>query len=563
MSDIIGTIFEQLKNFGLWLADFINGILSNIANLVFNSIVNFFAGMFNALKWIIDSAFRWMLDVVNSLIIAPAQGLIANAVAFMQKKLFGTVYIILLMKLYDMEIKSFVEKPDLRKIGMMLLKPFLLYFALSVMWNVVFPTFKTLGIQTEVTPPPVQIIPPGIPQDVTTKPPTEYIKPELKLEDNISTDTSLKVTKTVYMEITDAVITLPDITTLLVAPIETSDKIDFTTSISTVEHVTSSTTDVVLTYADISVISPGNIQYSDIIDNKTSITITPYAYALITDNIDTSTEMTTQTYPYASTTDDVSPLVSLSTAQLGYIATEDKIWFNVTLEKSCEQSINDTTWTPTGGWTKAYDFNDYNEVLNAFRNTAYADWYDGVVTVSVPMDMQYVTLYNTIYDNVPPIGRFATRVKFELGTGIYESYYGFRFVLDLVDKGGIEFILQIKSSDRIFELWDTVSNTRVPFQSYSEWFTRVVDTQLSGQPRVVVYDCDFKQVASMNLSTRTSSTNELTYEYYGYNKYTNVPITTRIDWIAWKEVQQEYTYTWTFDSMQKVETFIIPTTTRE
>jgi len=532
MSDIIGAIFDQLKNFGQWLADFIGGILSNIANLVFNSIVNFFAGMFNALKWIIDSAFRWMLDVVNSLIITPAQGLITNAVAFMQKKLFGTVYIILLMKLYDIEIKSFVEKPNLKKVGMMLLKPFLLYFALSLMWNTVFPTLKTLGIQTEVAQTPVQIIPPGTPQDVTTRPPTEYIKPELKLEDKVDTPIKLAIVEAKVIDLNDEVASTPSIGVVESKPIETSDTIDFTTEISTAEQSISTATDIALAYASISVSSLASVVYSDVIDYGVSLTVTPYASTIITDNINSDASLEILSMALAQPTDSIDTIIKLDIPTTGSATPTDNVdaTVSITLKETNASGLDpqNPTWAPPDGWTYVYEFHTSDDISKAFTsNTGVSVSNDAL---SIPpgtsatrslSQTPWVKMAFSAYINVSSgnnIGDFIT----------IQNIWGLNL--------GINDRIIVDNTNRRIG----VNSTSKYVASPDDWVVFVITRNTGGGATLNIYDKNGNLIFTSTMENYLTNLPNKEYMYIRNYTITSGPSVVpalqnfRIDWIAFK-----------------------------
>jgi hypothetical protein len=118
---------------------------------VAQGIYNLFVSFLNTLSAVVNTVAGWLWGAVKTMVIAPAQSALVNAVAFMQRKLFGTIYIAALVKLYEIEIKSFVEKPSLKKVLLMVAKPLLLYIGLSIM----FGTLQGMGLMPAVQPGPL------------------------------------------------------------------------------------------------------------------------------------------------------------------------------------------------------------------------------------------------------------------------------------------------------------------------------------------------------------------------------------------------------------------------
>lgn len=133
--DIVGAIYNALKDFVTWVWQWIASAISWFVNTVINTLYNTFVSVLNTLMGIVNTITSWVWNSIKSLVILPAQSALQNALAFIQKKLFGTIYIASLVKLYEIQIRDFTEKPSFKKFLLLLAKPFLLYIGLSIMWG--------------------------------------------------------------------------------------------------------------------------------------------------------------------------------------------------------------------------------------------------------------------------------------------------------------------------------------------------------------------------------------------------------------------------------------------
>jgi hypothetical protein len=133
--DIVGAIYNALKDFVTWVWQWIASAINWFINSVINTLYNIFVSILNTLMGIVNTITSWIWNSIKSLAILPAQSALQNALAFIQKKLFGTIYIASLVKLYEIQIKDFTEKPSIKKFLLLLAKPFLLYIGLSIMWG--------------------------------------------------------------------------------------------------------------------------------------------------------------------------------------------------------------------------------------------------------------------------------------------------------------------------------------------------------------------------------------------------------------------------------------------
>jgi hypothetical protein len=149
--EVVGAIYEALKTFVTWLWEWVASAISWFINAVAQYIYNLFISFINTLGAVVSAVAGWLWGAVKTMVIAPAQSALTNAVAFIQRKLFGTIYIAALVKLYEIEIKSFVEKPSLKKVLLMIAKPLLLYIGLSIM----FGTLQGMGLMPAVQPGPL------------------------------------------------------------------------------------------------------------------------------------------------------------------------------------------------------------------------------------------------------------------------------------------------------------------------------------------------------------------------------------------------------------------------
>jgi hypothetical protein len=133
--DIVDAIYNALKDFVTWIWQWIASAINWFINTVINTLYNIFVSVLNTLMDIVNTITSWIWNSIRSLVILPAQSALQNALAFIQKKLFGTIYIASLVKLYEIQIKDFTEKPSVKKFLLLLAKPFLLYIGLSIMWG--------------------------------------------------------------------------------------------------------------------------------------------------------------------------------------------------------------------------------------------------------------------------------------------------------------------------------------------------------------------------------------------------------------------------------------------
>ena len=149
--EVIRAVYDALRTFVEWVWGWIASAISWFISAVAQYIYNLFISFVNTLSAVVNAVAGWLWGAVKTMVIAPAQSALTNAVAFIQRKLFGTIYIAALVKLYEIEIKSFVEKPSLKKVLLMIAKPLLLYIGLSIM----FGTLQSMGLMPAVQPQPL------------------------------------------------------------------------------------------------------------------------------------------------------------------------------------------------------------------------------------------------------------------------------------------------------------------------------------------------------------------------------------------------------------------------
>ena len=149
--EVIRAVYDALRTFVEWVWGWIASAISWFISAVAQYIYNLFISFVNTLSAVVNAVAGWLWGAVKTMVIAPAQSALTNAVAFIQRKLFGTIYIAALVKLYEIEIKSFVEKPSLKKVLLMVAKPLLLYIGLTIM----FGTLQSMGLMPAVQPQPL------------------------------------------------------------------------------------------------------------------------------------------------------------------------------------------------------------------------------------------------------------------------------------------------------------------------------------------------------------------------------------------------------------------------
>jgi hypothetical protein len=149
--EVIRAVYDALRTFVEWVWGWIASAISWFISAVAQYIYNLFISFVNTLSAVVNAVAGWLWSAVKTMVVAPAQSALTNAVAFIQRKLFGTIYIAALVKLYEIEIRSFVEKPSLKKVLLMVAKPLLLYIGLTIM----FGTLQSMGLMPAVQPQPL------------------------------------------------------------------------------------------------------------------------------------------------------------------------------------------------------------------------------------------------------------------------------------------------------------------------------------------------------------------------------------------------------------------------
>lgn len=170
--DIVGAIYNALKDFVTWVWQWVASAINWFVNTVINTLYNIFVSVLNTLMGIVNTITSWIWNSIRSLVILPAQSALQNALAFIQKKLFGTIYIASLVKLYEIQIKDFTEKPSIKKFLLLLAKPFLLYIGLSIMWGMLsgMGYMPTIQPTTPISPIPSTPAPTSGVQQLPTAP---------------------------------------------------------------------------------------------------------------------------------------------------------------------------------------------------------------------------------------------------------------------------------------------------------------------------------------------------------------------------------------------------------
>lgn len=173
---VLGNILKPLM-------DFIKLFIPDVGELIAKTMSYVGQWIWNVVMQPLRGAVTWMIDTVKGIVVEPAKALVRNAVAFVQKKMFGTLYIVLLVKLMQKQVVDFVEKPSIGKLAMIIAKPFVLYLALAIGWNMIISMLSSMNMywtvgSVPVSPsvPPHAPPPPGIPTEV--KPPAATELPE-------------------------------------------------------------------------------------------------------------------------------------------------------------------------------------------------------------------------------------------------------------------------------------------------------------------------------------------------------------------------------------------------
>ncbi|MEM4019776.1 MAG: hypothetical protein QXG57_06075, partial [Thermofilaceae archaeon] len=167
MADIIGSAINAILSAIDSIIGFIKGVIDAVIRQAIDTITSVLSTVWNAISQAVSKAVEWMVSVVKGMVVQPVWGMLTSALAFVQRKMFGTVYILLLAKLMQAQVVSFVEKPSLKKLAMIAAKPFILYIALAIGWQVMMGMLSQLGFTGTVTPSPIQVTPPGAPPPPT------------------------------------------------------------------------------------------------------------------------------------------------------------------------------------------------------------------------------------------------------------------------------------------------------------------------------------------------------------------------------------------------------------
>ena len=370
--DIVGAIYNALKDFVTWVWQWIASAINWFVNAVINTLYNIFVSVLNTLMGIVNTITSWVWNSIKSLVILPVQSALQNALAFIQKKLFGTIYIASLVKLYEIQIKDFTEKPSFKKFLLLLAKPFLLYLGLSIMWGMLsgMGYMPTIQPTTPVSPVPVTPNPTsGLPQT-----PTASIG--INVADVFRYDADAKGGSAYIQNITDGIryslntgqstpqqlpassdalrygITASAITNANVGGYV--DTLRYSITANTVKPVGALVSDVVRNSVSARGITMLNIRASDTVYSSIRTSSVPTLTIKPIDTVNSSVVLQAVNTAFIGTTDTVaSGLNSTSHVQTANVS-----------------GIDPNTYAPSGGWTKVVELTSPSDLNNFTVNAS-------------------------------------------------------------------------------------------------------------------------------------------------------------------------------------------------
>lgn len=366
--DIVEAIYNALKDFVTWVWQWIASAINWFINTVINTLYNIFVSVLNTLMGIVNTITSWIWNSIKSLVILPAQSALQNALAFIQKKLFGTIYIASLVKLYEIQIKDFTEKPSIKKFLLLLAKPFLLYIGLSIMWGMLNSMWYMPTIQPTTPISPI----PSTPTPISGVPELPTAPLGISVSDVFRYDANARGSSAYIQSIADSIrygLNTGQSTPQQLPASYDAMRYGITASVITNANV-GRYIDNLRYSITANIVKPTGTLLSDVVRNSIS------ARGIVMTNIRASDTVYSSIKPSIVPITTIKPIdvvnsqVVSQATNTAFIGTIDTLTTSLDAKSQVQTAnvsgIDPNIYAPTGGWAKVIEFTSYSDLDNFY-----------------------------------------------------------------------------------------------------------------------------------------------------------------------------------------------------